>query len=94
VAEVEGDFDLVVANILSSTLIELAPGLVARTAPGGLLTLSGVLAEQGDEVIQSLRAAALAQGRTNFDLRQRRRRGEWLLLVLGVSRPAGTGAGS
>ncbi|MEQ8482815.1 MAG: 50S ribosomal protein L11 methyltransferase [Pseudomonadales bacterium] len=43
-------FDVVVANILARPLIDLAPALCAVTAPGGLLMLSGLLAEQADMV--------------------------------------------
>ncbi len=42
--------DLVLANILAGTLVELAPVLIALTAPGGELALSGILAEQVDAV--------------------------------------------
>jgi len=47
----DGQFDRVVANILSSPLKLLAPMLCARVAPSGALVLSGVLARQTDEVI-------------------------------------------
>lgn len=43
-------FDIVVANILSSPLKLLAPMLCGRVAAGGRLVLSGILAEQADEV--------------------------------------------
>jgi len=43
-------FDVVVANILSSPLKLMAPMLAGRVAPGGALVLSGVLARQADEV--------------------------------------------
>ena len=43
-------FDTVVANILSSPLKLMAPMLAGRVAPGGTLTLSGVLARQAEEV--------------------------------------------
>ncbi len=43
-------FDVVVANILSSPLKLLAPMLCGRVAAGGSLVLSGVLARQADEV--------------------------------------------
>jgi ribosomal protein L11 methyltransferase len=46
-----GRFDIVVANILSSPLKLMAPMLSGRVAPGGSLTLSGVLARQAEEVI-------------------------------------------
>ena len=42
--------DIVVANILSGTLIELAPEIKARVRPGGWLALSGMLSGQEVEV--------------------------------------------
>ncbi|AIY40017.1 Ribosomal protein L11 methyltransferase [Collimonas arenae] len=44
-------FDIVVANILSGPLKLMAPMLCSRIAAGGSLTLSGVLAEQANDVI-------------------------------------------
>jgi ribosomal protein L11 methyltransferase len=51
--------EVVVANILAGTLIELAPQLVALLAPGGVIALSGVLATQADEVADSYRALGI-----------------------------------
>jgi ribosomal protein L11 methyltransferase len=45
-----GQFDIVVANILSSPLKLMAPMLSGRVADGGALILSGVLARQAEEV--------------------------------------------
>lgn len=45
-ADVPGRFDLVLANMLASTIVELADSLTAHVAPGGRLVLSGLLAEQ------------------------------------------------
>jgi ribosomal protein L11 methyltransferase len=42
--------DLLVANILAGVLVALAPRLQGLLVPGGLLALSGVLAEQVDRV--------------------------------------------
>ena len=42
--------DIVIANILMGTLIELAPDIKSRVRPGGLLALSGMLAGQEVEV--------------------------------------------
>lgn len=42
--------DLVVANILASTLIQLAPVLAGALSPGGRIALSGVLEHQANEV--------------------------------------------
>lgn len=46
-----GRADLVLANILSGPLIELAPRLAGLLAPGGILVLAGLLDEQAAEVI-------------------------------------------
>lgn len=48
-------WDLVVANIQADVLVALSDALARRVAPGGLLVLSGVLVEQGDEVQRAFR---------------------------------------
>ena len=45
--------EVVVANILAGPLMELAPRLSARLAPGGSLVLAGVLAEQAEAVVRA-----------------------------------------
>ena len=45
-----GQADVVVANILAGPLVALAPQITAQVRPGGRLALSGVLAEQAEEV--------------------------------------------
>lgn len=47
--------DVVLANILAPALVALAPQLTALTRHGGWLILSGLLAEQADEVIAAYR---------------------------------------
>ncbi len=47
---VEGDFDLVLANILATPLKVLAPLLCDRVRTGGRLVLAGILARQEDEL--------------------------------------------
>ncbi|MGH7813888.1 MAG: 50S ribosomal protein L11 methyltransferase [Candidatus Binataceae bacterium] len=49
-------FDLVAANILSSTLIELAPRFARLVAPGGTLVLGGILAREAREVMRHYRS--------------------------------------
>jgi len=49
-------FDLVVANILSGTLIELAPHLRKLVAPGGRLVLGGFLADEAADVLSHYRS--------------------------------------
>jgi ribosomal protein L11 methyltransferase len=56
---VEGEFDVVLANLTADVIISLRDALVARTRPGGHLVLSGILSEQADEVVLELRAAGL-----------------------------------
>ncbi|OMG53103.1 ribosomal protein L11 methyltransferase [Azonexus hydrophilus] len=46
-----GEYDVVVANILSNPLRVLAPAICAHVRSGGRLALSGILREQADEII-------------------------------------------
>lgn len=48
-------FDLITANILSSTVIEMAPLLLRRLAPEGRLILAGILAREADRVLAAYR---------------------------------------
>lgn len=74
VEEVEGTFDLVLANILANTLVELAPAVARRV--GRRLVLAGVLAHQGEEVLAAYRKQGLrALGQKVL--------GEWVRLDLG-----------
>jgi len=86
-AAVVGTFPLVVANILSGTLLQLAPDLVARVAPGGRLILSGILLPESPTVV-----AAYAQLGCHL-LEQREELGDggdhWATLLLGVPGSAG-----
>ena len=77
VGEQRGPFDLVLANILANTLVELAPALAAQLAPGGVVLLSGILTPQEAEV----RAAYLAAGLRPLPGGDRRD-GEWSLLAM------------
>src|SRR5277367_6685530 len=55
-ASIRRHFDLIVANILSGTLIELAPHLKRIVAPGGRLILGGFLADEADDVLSHYRS--------------------------------------
>jgi ribosomal protein L11 methyltransferase len=48
-----GEFDIVVANILSNPLKLMASMLASKVKPGGRIALSGVLARQADEVARA-----------------------------------------
>lgn len=76
-ARVAGTFDVVVANILANTLVELAPEIAAKLAPGGVVVLSGILAHQEEEV----RRAYVASGLVPLPGGDRRE-GEWSALAL------------
>jgi ribosomal protein L11 methyltransferase len=54
--ELEGRFDVVLANILAEENIRLAPELTARLAEGGTLILSGILREKENSVIEAFKA--------------------------------------
>ena len=51
--EIKGQFDIVVANILSNPLKALAPAICAHVRPGGRLALSGILTGQSDDLIEA-----------------------------------------
>ena len=73
---VQGRFDLVLANILANTLVELAPALVAHAR--NRLVLAGVLIHQEDEVREAFeRAGAVSDGGG--------RSGDWIRLDFRVS---------
>jgi ribosomal protein L11 methyltransferase len=55
---VPGRAQVTVANILANPLRMLAPILAAHTSAGGLIALSGILDEQGDEVREAYAAWA------------------------------------
>jgi ribosomal protein L11 methyltransferase len=62
--------DLVVANILSGPLCELAPGFAGLVRPGGALVLAGLMEHQAPEVTQAQDAW--------FDMRPFAKRDDWV----------------
>jgi len=78
-----GPFDLVVANLVASLLVELAGPLAAELGPGGRLLASGIFVDREAEVAEALTAAGLRPvGRDG--------EGDWTLLE--AERPPGPGA--
>ena len=53
-ADVHGDYDIVVANILAPVLVSLAADLQRVTRPGGRLVISGILAGSHQHVLDAL----------------------------------------
>lgn len=64
---------LLLANILASPLIELAPYFAELIRPQGQIVLSGILAQQADEV--------LAAYETNFDIQIWKQHDDWVCLA-------------
>jgi ribosomal protein L11 methyltransferase len=69
-----GPFDVILANILAEELVRLAPQLAARLACGGVLILSGILAEKEAFVRSGFAAQHLAYLETA-------RQGEWVAML-------------
>ncbi len=74
---VDGRFPIVLANIEAKTLAALAPDLVARVAPGGVLVLSGILAPD----VAPAQVPEVTQAFGALRLEATRRMGEWVALV-------------
>ncbi|WP_110668193.1 50S ribosomal protein L11 methyltransferase [Salinicola halophilus] len=55
----QGEYAVVVANILAGPLIELAAQIAGRVAPGGQLALSGILEAQAESVLDAYRDQGL-----------------------------------
>ncbi|MCA1772721.1 MAG: 50S ribosomal protein L11 methyltransferase [Halomonas sp.] len=53
-------YPVVTANILAGPLIEMASTIAAHVAPGGRIALSGILANQADDVIQAYQQQGLS----------------------------------
>jgi ribosomal protein L11 methyltransferase len=71
----QGQYDLVVANIIARILIELAPGLVSAVRPGGTLILGGII----DAKEEPVRAQFGAHG---LQLSRRDQSEDWVSLVM------------
>src|SRR3989442_1172025 len=73
--DVEGEFDIVLANIVARVIAETSADLRARTQPNGTLLVAGIIAEAEDETV-----AALA--RAGFRIASRDVQGDWVSLIL------------
>ncbi len=69
-----GTFDVILANILAEELVRLAPQLIQRLSGGGMLVLSGILAEREQLVRDGFACQEL-------EYRETRRQGEWVTMV-------------
>ncbi|MFT5358083.1 MAG: ribosomal protein L11 methyltransferase [Polyangiales bacterium] len=71
--DVKGSYPLVLANIQAHVLIPMAPKLISKVRDGGTLILSGVLADQVEDVTPAFGAMRLECVRED---------GEWRAIVL------------
>jgi len=60
-SDIEGLYDIILANIETRVLIPMSKDLQARVAPGGVLVLSGVLCAEQDELLGAYGAMRLEQ---------------------------------
>jgi ribosomal protein L11 methyltransferase len=68
-----GPFDVVLANLIASPLVRLAPALHDELAPGGILVASGIFVDRAPEVRAAFEAAGLAVRDTTSE-------GDWVAL--------------
>lgn len=73
---IQGVFDVVVANIISSILAPMLPDLVARMADAGQMVLGGILGRERDAFLSAVADAGLA-------VRDEMADGEWLCVIAG-----------
>ena len=74
VSSVEGRFDLITANLISETLINIAGQISERLAPNGIAILSGMLTGQEEGVIKAIEGQGLRLNVTIVD-------DKWVTLV-------------
>ena len=73
---IEGQYQLVLANIVHDVLVDLAPVLTRLTEPGGCLVLAGILAGPQEENILAV------YGRLGCRLLESQHQDEWAALLL------------
>ncbi|HEY3523937.1 MAG TPA: 50S ribosomal protein L11 methyltransferase [Candidatus Limnocylindrales bacterium] len=78
----EGPFDVVLANLIASLLVELAGRLERELRPGGVLIASGIFVDREADVQAAFEAVGLR-------ITGRSAEGEWVLLE--AQRPVGPG---
>ena len=75
-ADVDGKFDIIVANIVADIVIKLIPDTVRLLAEGGTLILSGIITERRKDVEKALDGSGYA-------LKDSKERGGWCVLAAG-----------
>jgi ribosomal protein L11 methyltransferase len=70
----EGKFDMIAANLISGTLVQLAGEIASRLMQAGVVIMSGILSGQDDEVVSVAKNSGL-------DCVERLSDGKWVSLV-------------
>ncbi|KRL63671.1 50S ribosomal protein L11 methyltransferase [Lactobacillus psittaci] len=73
--DVDGKFDLIVANILAEILLDLIPDLAAHLAENGQVIFSGIDYLQADKVRESL-------NQHGFEVKMTMQEGRWVCLLI------------
>lgn len=79
---VEGEFDLVQANVIAEILVDMKKEIVSRVRPGGGIILSGILAAKADWVAEEY-------AEEGARCAERREDGDWAALLLRRETAAG-----
>jgi ribosomal protein L11 methyltransferase len=74
ITDAHGTFDMIAANLISGTLVNLAGEIASRLRKPGIAVLSGILKGQGDEVAAAMERAGLVCA-------ERLRDGKWVSLA-------------
>ena len=74
ISSAAGTYDMIVANLISGTLITLADEIASRLNAQGVAILSGILKGQDDEVEAAMKRAGLADCERLLD-------GKWVSLA-------------
>ena len=69
----DGPFDVVVANLIATLLVELADALATEVRPGGVVLASGIFVDRESEVRRAF-------GRAGLPVRRRAAEGDWVAL--------------
>ncbi len=72
--EIEGSYDIVVANIIADVIIELSQYVTNYIKAGGLFISSGIIHERLDEVIEQIESVGLI-------IEKVEKMGEWAMVV-------------
>jgi ribosomal protein L11 methyltransferase len=71
----QGEYDVVLANIIARILIDLVDGVIGATKPGGHMVLAGIIQEREADVVAAYR-------QNGAEVITRRQHDDWVSLVL------------